>query len=84
MAQYTLGLMYDKGYGVEIDFVQARKWYQKAAKQGHAVAQYKLGLIYYMGYGGVSEDSNKARKWLQEAAKQGFDLAQHMLATVID
>ena len=35
-AQYNLGLMYVLGEGVEQDFKEAVKWYQKAADQGDA------------------------------------------------
>ncbi len=35
-AQYNLALMYDRGYGVPQDYVQARQWYEKAAAQGDA------------------------------------------------
>ncbi len=46
-SQYNLGVMYAKGTGgLEKNEKQAVKWYRKAADQGHALAQYKLGLIY--------------------------------------
>lgn len=34
-AQYQLGLLYANGQGVPKDDAQARKWYEKAANQGH-------------------------------------------------
>lgn len=37
-AQYNLGYMYDKGYGVEQDYREAEKWYRLAAEQGDADA----------------------------------------------
>jgi TPR repeat protein len=37
-AQYTLGELYRNGQGVEQDFKEALKWYQKAADQGYAAA----------------------------------------------
>jgi len=43
-AQFNLGGMYDKGQGVEQDFREAVKWYQKAADQGFAPAQNALRL----------------------------------------
>jgi TPR repeat protein/beta-lactamase regulating signal transducer with metallopeptidase domain len=45
-AQYHLGYMYDEGVGVEAGDEQAVTWYSKAAEQGHAVAQSRLGDIY--------------------------------------
>ena len=44
-AQYTLGGLYDAGHGVVQDYVEARKWYLKAAEQGVAMAQYGLGSL---------------------------------------
>ena len=41
-AQYTLGLMYDKGLGVERDTKEAQKWYKKAAASGHREAKEHL------------------------------------------
>ena len=34
VAQFNLGSMHEKGYGVKQDYFEAFKWYQKAAKQG--------------------------------------------------
>jgi TPR repeat protein len=41
-AQYTLGTMYDRGWGVAKDMTQAAEWYRRAAKQGYAMAQDEL------------------------------------------
>ena len=40
---YNLGLMYHNGYGVEIDYEQAVKWYKEAANLGQKDAEQKLG-----------------------------------------
>ena len=42
-AQYNLGVMYDRGDGVDQDYQEALKWYRLAAKQGNAEAQRDLG-----------------------------------------
>ena len=47
------------------------KWYQLAADQGHADAQYSLGVSYETGKG-VAEDNAEAVKWYQRAAEQGL------------
>ncbi|MDG6408432.1 tetratricopeptide repeat protein, partial [Glaesserella parasuis] len=67
VAQFNLGVMYDKGQGVNQDYHQAAKWFQKAAEQGHAVAQFNLGNMYYNGQG-VDQDYHQAAKWFQKAA----------------
>jgi len=74
-AQYNLGVMYDKGRGVDKSLKKAMKWFQFAAEQGHAKAQYNLGLIYGKGRG-VKKNYSKAFKWLSLAADQGNGKAQ--------
>ena len=44
-AQFNLGVMYYQGLGVEQDFKEVVKWYQKAADQGDVEAQYNLGVM---------------------------------------
>ena len=41
-AQYKLGDMYESGYGVVLDYVEAEKWYSLAAEAGDTHAQEKL------------------------------------------
>ena len=41
-AQYSLGMMYEKGKGVNKDSDRAKKWFKYAADQGLAKAQKKL------------------------------------------
>ena len=53
---------YDNGEGLEQDFKEAVKRYQKAADQGDARAQGNLGVMYEMGEG-VEQNSKEAWKW---------------------
>ena len=62
--------MYAEGKGVEQNFKEAFKWYQKAADQGRAKAQNILGSMYAEGKG-VEQDLKKALKCYQKAAEQG-------------
>jgi len=78
IAQYILGVLYDKGRGVPQDDVQARKWWLKAAKQNYALAQYNLGVLYDKGRG-VPQDYVQAREWYRKAAEQGHAPAQYNL-----
>ena len=57
------------------DYKQAVQWFQKAAEQGYAKAQYDLGLCYENGTG-VTEDLKQEMQWLQKAAEQGLAEAQ--------
>ena len=44
-AEYLLGQLYENGDGVAQDFEQSRYFFGKAADQGYAPAQYKLGKL---------------------------------------
>ena len=72
----TLG--WKDGRGVPQDYAEAMKWYRKAADQGHAMAQFNLGLMYYYGRG-VPQDYAEAMKWYRKAADQGHARAQFNL-----
>ena len=75
MAQFYLGLSYDKGKGVPKDVRKAIEWYTKAAEQGHIIAQYNLALCYRYDY----KDARAAVEWYTKAAEQGYALAQNSL-----
>jgi TPR repeat protein len=57
------------------------KWFRLAADQGHADAQYNLGLMYYNGHG-VPKNYPEAAKWFRVAADQGFAPAQNNLGSL--
>jgi TPR repeat protein len=82
-AQYSLGVMYEKGQGVPQDYSEAANWYRKAAKQNHASAQNNLGLIYDVGKG-VPQDYAEAIRWYRKAAEQGDASAEHNLGVMYD
>jgi TPR repeat protein len=78
-AQYSLGLMLEKGKGVPKDDKEAAKWFRKAAELGHAKAQYTLGLMYREG-----KYPKEAIKWFQKAADQGNLNAQNNLGEMYE
>src|SRR5579864_4502196 len=45
-AQFNLGVLYERGFGVPQDATQAARWYLEAAKQGDVQAQYNVGVFY--------------------------------------
>ena len=49
--------------------MNARNWYEKAAVQGDADAQYNLGALYENGQG-ITQDYDKARTWYEKVAAQ--------------
>ena len=65
-------------YASEEDYVEAVKLWHMAAEQGHADAQYKLGLCYELG-NGVAKDKVEAYKWYRKAAEQGNVEIQYFL-----
>ena len=60
------------------DYAEAVKWYRKAADQGNAFAQYKLGVMYSEGRG-VPKDEREEVSWYRKAAEQGHAQAQYNL-----
>ena len=62
--------MYRWAKGVPQGYTKALEWLEKAAAQGHASAQYNLGLMHSNGWG-VLKDDTKAVEWYRKAAAQG-------------
>lgn len=68
--QYSMGVLYENGYGVTKDLKLAAAWYLKAAKQGNTDAQYNLGAMYEHGVG-MAVNYSEAARWYRPAAEQG-------------
>jgi TPR repeat protein len=60
------------------DYIEAVKWYRKAAERNHVKAQCSLGYCYVYGWG-VAEDEAEAVKWFQKSAESGHADAQRWL-----
>lgn len=58
-----LAYSFEKGKGVEVDYVEAAKWAKRAAGQGNALGQLILGNLYADGKGGLPNDLIEADKW---------------------
>ena len=68
--------MYAEGQGAARDYAKAVQWYQRAAEQGDAAAQYNLGMVYAQGQG-VPRDNARAYFWYNLAAMElGGDAAK--------
>lgn len=65
--------------GQGADLTAAARWYEEAARQGHAGAQYALGNMRLMGEG-VEQDDGEAARWHEKAAAQGHAAARLNLA----
>lgn len=94
-AQFILGKYYFHGCGYDVEDVlhgrivsvevvardpdKAVKWWRAAAEQGHAGAQFGLGMCYEKG-NGVACDDGEAIKWYRTASEKGNGMAMFALA----
>ena len=72
-AQYSLGIRYELGKGVERSYEDAVKWYKKAAERGNVDAQYSLGFLFGKGYGkgnGAPQSEEEVVEWWKNVAKR--------------
>ena len=68
----SIGAMYRNGQGVTTDYMEAARWYRRAADLGNQAAMYNLGSLYQQGLG-VPMDPEEARKWFAMASRNGQD-----------
>lgn len=69
-AEAKLGLAFQLGLGVAIDFNKAVKYLTKAANQGSGEAAHNLGTLYTTM---PENDIEKAKYWFNEARSLGFN-----------
>ena len=79
------GADFDKGLAAAKsgDFATALREWEPLAEQGHADAQFNLGVMYNTG-DGVPQDYKTAVKWYTLAAEQGHADAQINLGVMYD
>src|SRR5215211_6162708 len=75
-AQFAVALMYDLGVDVPKNYAESGKWYLKAANQGLAEAEFKLGVRYFEFGKKAKENYISAFGWFYKAANQGIMEAQ--------
>jgi TPR repeat protein len=66
-----------------VNYEKAFEWYEKAAEQGRAEAQYNLGVMYYHGQA-VDQDDSMAMRWYAKAAAQGDVDAQARIDGIVE
>ena len=76
-AQFELGIYYSVGICVKMDEATAKKWYLKAADQGHVAAR---STCLSEGYG-VEKDLEKAGEVARQAAETGDPWGQFCMGT---
>jgi localization factor PodJL len=81
-AQFVIATRYLNGeQGVPQDEARAAYWYERAAAQGLAPAQYRLGTLFERGRG-VARDLGAALAWYERAASLGNVKAMHNAAVL--
>lgn len=78
-AQYELGCSYLDGEGVELDYMQAREFFERSYENCYYPALNTLGWLYYSGMG-VAKDHQKYHELQFKAANAGCRAAQRNLA----
>src|SRR4029077_13395887 len=68
--QNQLGITSALVLGPGRSIADARKWFQKSARQGYAPAQVNLGVLYANGWG-TPQNFGAALYWLKAGADQG-------------
>eukprot|EP00562_Extubocellulus_spinifer_P019845 CAMPEP_0178585190 /NCGR_PEP_ID=MMETSP0697-20121206/25264_1 /TAXON_ID=265572 /ORGANISM="Extubocellulus spinifer, Strain CCMP396" /LENGTH=174 /DNA_ID=CAMNT_0020221249 /DNA_START=442 /DNA_END=962 /DNA_ORIENTATION=+ len=67
-AQFVLGNWFEYGSNsLSKSEHDAKRWYEKAAKQGHPEAMVRLGNFYLDGVGGCTVNLSKAREYAEKA-----------------
>lgn len=82
-AQYRLGLLYEKGNGVDLNTRLALKWYRLAAQDGHRAAKRRLENL-RKSASNVGGTESVATQWYQDSAEEGDPEAQYNLAFMLE
>jgi TPR repeat protein len=78
VATNEIGVMYEQGLGVPVDYDRARHYYTIAMKAGGAAGMISLGRMYEQGHG-VAVDYNQARRFYTLAKDAGDPFGATML-----
>ena len=79
---YRAAQAYYTGTGMEQDYAESVKWYEKAAAGGDAYAMYALGKMYRDGIG-VDGNAQSAYKYFLSAAELRHEFAQYAVAKAL-
>ena len=59
------------------NYIEARKWFLKAAEQEHPGSQYRLGKMFFQ-----DENYKEGEKWIRKSANNRYPAAQYFLGTL--
>jgi len=79
LAWFNMGVLYEKGQGVQSNITKAQQSYTKAINLGYAPAMFNLGSIYAQ-----KKDYANAKFWWEKAANENVPEAQYNLATLYE
>lgn len=82
-ANFLMGTAYAEGLAVEVDPVEAVKWYRIAAAQNITLALHNLGNVHASG-SGVEQSDSEAVYWWKLAALKGDAIPQFRLAKMLE
>ncbi|SDU16393.1 tetratricopeptide repeat protein [Nitrosomonas ureae] len=82
LAQFSVGLFYQNGWGREIDPITACRWFEKSAQGGIPVAQHLAGVCFDEGIHHV-KDPAAAAYWFRKAAQAGHHYSYCHLANLL-
>lgn len=81
---FMIGLDIYNGWGqTDQNYLEATKYFERAARGGHTQAQQYLGLMHYKGLG-VAKDNIEAYKWFDLAASNGDKVGMVLKITLKD
>lgn len=75
-AQCTIALLYESGWGVQRDSLEAERWLLKAAAQNSALAWNNLGTLYAVKHPALEQRWGEARKCWERAKELGFNCGE--------
>ncbi len=81
-AEFNLGQMYEHGWGVQSDPLEAQRNYELAAGQNDLASMYALGILYLEDKGTFKHDYVLGMDWLNKSAFKGNAYAQFVLAQI--
>ncbi|VAW53150.1 hypothetical protein MNBD_GAMMA06-1996 [hydrothermal vent metagenome] len=80
-AEFKVGEMYETGFGVKEDKVEAKNWITKAANQGHETASFKL-LYWDIEKNGLNDTNRGKYEALKLKADEGNSQAQYYIGVM--
>ncbi|MBX9692788.1 MAG: sel1 repeat family protein [Cyanobacteria bacterium] len=83
-SQTILGLLYENGLGVERNVERAAEYYKKAAGQGLAEAESRLGHLMLSAKASFEHEERDGIYWIKSAAEKGVAEAQLTLSKLFD